>query len=190
MWERLIANWVYGGFLAGVLLLLLTPVIARSWSTVLTATFLLLPVYMIHQYEEHDDDRFRRFFNQTVGQGKEVLSPRAVFVINIPGVWGVIAISLWLTAFVAAEYALIAVYVVLVNAVVHVVGVAVFHGYNPGLGTAIALFFPAGAYALWEVQKSGGASLGTHAIALLIAIGTHAAIVLYAKHKQATAKVA
>jgi hypothetical protein len=30
MFARLIANWVYGGFLAGLLLLLLTPVLVHS----------------------------------------------------------------------------------------------------------------------------------------------------------------
>jgi hypothetical protein len=64
MFARLIANWVYGGFLAGLLLLLLTPVLVHSWAAPLVATFLCLPVYMVHQYEEHDKDRFRLFVNQ------------------------------------------------------------------------------------------------------------------------------
>jgi hypothetical protein len=110
MLDRLIANWVYGGFLAAVLLLLLTPVITRTWSPSLVVTFLLLPVYMLHQYEEHDNDRFRKFLNQTIGRGKEVLSPWIVFMINVPGVWGVIGLSLWLAAFVNIGFALIAVY--------------------------------------------------------------------------------
>jgi hypothetical protein len=49
-------------------------------------TFLLLPVYILHQYEEHDNDRFRQFFNQTIGQeGKDVLSPWVVFLTNVAG---------------------------------------------------------------------------------------------------------
>src|SRR5271170_5796943 len=99
MLNRLIANWVYGGFLAGLLLLALTPpIIAQGWPSSLLATFLCLPVYMLHQYEEHDNDRFRRFVNQSLGKGREGLSLGAVFVINVPGVWGVIAISIWLAA--------------------------------------------------------------------------------------------
>jgi len=39
---------------------------------------------MLHPYEEQDNDRFRLSFSQTVGGGKEVLSPLAVFVINAP----------------------------------------------------------------------------------------------------------
>ena len=68
MFARLIANWVYGGFLAGLLLLLLTPVLVHSWPVSLVTTFLCLPVYMVHQYEEHDNDRFRLFVNQKIGK--------------------------------------------------------------------------------------------------------------------------
>jgi len=64
MFGRLIANWVYGGFLAGLLMLFLTPVLVHSWPVPLVAAFLCLPAYMIHQYEEHDNDRFRLYVNQ------------------------------------------------------------------------------------------------------------------------------
>jgi hypothetical protein len=48
MFGRLITNWVYGGFLAGLLLLLLAPVLVHSWSAPLVATFLCLLVYLVH----------------------------------------------------------------------------------------------------------------------------------------------
>ncbi len=94
MFERLINHWVYGGVLAAGLLLLLAPLLTAGWSAPLIATFLHLPAYMLHQYEEHDRDRFRQFFNQTLGGGHEVLSPLAVFITNVPGVWLVISLSL------------------------------------------------------------------------------------------------
>ncbi len=84
MYQRLITYWVYGGALAGVLLVFLTPALASSWTIVATLIFLHLPAYMLHQYEEHDDDRFRRFFNTTIGKGREVLSLQDVFLINVP----------------------------------------------------------------------------------------------------------
>ncbi len=184
MLQRLITNWVYGGALAGVLLLLLMPLLSQSWSTALTATFLLLPVYMIHQYEEHDDDRFRRFFNQTIGHGREVLSPAAVFITNVPGVWGVIAVSVYLAWAVDIGFGLIAVYLVLVNAVVHVVHAVIFRRYNPGLGTAIVLFVPLGALGLWQVQRAGGGTAGYQAIGLAVAVGIHAAILISVRARQ------
>ncbi|MFM7330198.1 MAG: hypothetical protein ACKO1L_00805 [Brachymonas sp.] len=95
MLNRLTAHWVYGGLVAGVLLLLLTPVLTAHWPALLVATYLHLPADMIHQFEEHDQDRFRLFFNQTIGKGHDVLSPMAVFITNVPGVWGVLAASLY-----------------------------------------------------------------------------------------------
>ncbi len=69
--SRLARDWVYGGFLSGILMLVLLPEIARNWSSALLAVFLQLPIYMLHQYEEHDNDRFRRFVNRTIGGGRE-----------------------------------------------------------------------------------------------------------------------
>lgn len=121
MFSRLTKYWVYGGFLSGLLILVLLPEFARHWSLGLFAVFLQLPVYMLHQFEEHDNDRFRLFVNKTIGNGREVLSHRAVFIINVPGVWGVIAVSFYLAAYVSIGYGLVAVYLTLVNAIVHIV---------------------------------------------------------------------
>jgi hypothetical protein len=96
MLTRLRDNWVYGGFLAALMLLALTPVLASRWSVALLLIWLQLPAYMLHQYEEHDDDRFRRFVNATIGNGEDVLTRFDTFVINIAGVWGVDTISFWL----------------------------------------------------------------------------------------------
>jgi hypothetical protein len=69
------------------MILALMPLLASGWSTTFTAIFVLLPIYMLHQYEEHDGDRFRLYVNRTVGNGTDVLTPAAVFVINIGAVW-------------------------------------------------------------------------------------------------------
>lgn len=178
---RLVQNWVYGGFLAGLLLLALMPELSRSWSVALSSVFLLLPVYMFHQWEEHDDDRFRRFINQAVGGGREVLSPLAVFVINVPGVWGLIAVSFCLAANRGVGYGLIAVYLTLVNAVVHILHGVRTRTYNPGLVTAVVLFLPASAYSLWALHRTGEVGWGHHLLGLVTAIGIHVAIVAYVK---------
>lgn len=174
--SRLITNWVYGGALAGVLLLLLSPLLISTWPPALAVTFLCLPAYMLHQYEEHDDDRFRTFFNATVGKGKEVLTPKAVFIANVPGVWGIISISLYLAAGRNIGFSLIAVYLLLLNAAVHLVSAVMVRGYNPGLGSGVLLFIPLGVFGLWQVQAAGGGTPAFHAIGFLVALGIHAAI--------------
>jgi hypothetical protein len=54
-------------------------------------------------------------------------------------------ISLYLSFFVNPGFGLIAVYLAVVNAVVHLVAAVALRAYNPGLWTAILLFLPLGA---------------------------------------------
>lgn len=183
MLQRLISSWVYGGFLAALLLLALSPLLLAGWPLPLAATFLLLPAYMVHQYEEHDRDRFRLFFNETIGKGFDVLSPRTVFITNVPGVWGVIALSLYGAVWLNLGWALIAVYLVLVNAVVHIVHAVLFRRYNPGLVTALVLFLPLGWFTLALINRAGGGSSTFHAIGVSSAIAIHAAILLHVRRK-------
>jgi hypothetical protein len=180
---RLVTFWVYGGALAGVMLLCLTPLIIAGWPGALAITFLQLPVYMVHQYEEHDNDRFRLFVNRTLGRGREVLTPGAVFVINVPGVWGVIVLSMYLVMLINPGLGLIAVYLTLVNALVHIAHAAIFRMYNPGLATAVLLFLPLSAFSLWQFHLAGIDGAVYQAIGLVGAIGIHAAIIMYARSR-------
>jgi len=179
MLDRLAKYWVYGGSLAGVLLLLLAPLLLRGWTAAATATFLCLPVYMLHQFEEHDRDRFREFINAKLGGGADVLTTRMVFVVNIPGVWGVIALSLWLSASVNPGFGLIAAYLVLVNAVVHIMPALGMRSYNPGLVTAILLFVPLGAYCLYATSRAGAGTISMHVTGAVTAIAIHVALIAY-----------
>jgi hypothetical protein len=176
--DRLFRNWVYGGFLAGLLLLALTALLAQDWPVWLTAVWMMLPLYMLHQYEEHDNDRFRLFVNRQVAGGREALSPAAVFVINIPGVWGVILASFALAWNVRPGLGLIAIYLVLVNAFAHVVAAIALRRYNPGLVTALVLFLPVGGLALWVLQTTKP-SLKDHAIGIGVGLGVHLAMFLW-----------
>lgn len=176
--DRLFRNWVYGGFLAGLLLLALTALLAQDWPVWLTAVWMMLPLYMLHQYEEHDNDRFRLFANRQVAGGREALSPAAVFVINIPGVWGVILASFALAWNVRPGLGLIAIYLVLVNAFAHVVAAIALRRYNPGLVTALVLFLPVGGLALWVLQTTKP-SFRDHAIGIGVGLGVHLAMFLW-----------
>lgn len=178
MFARLRDNWVYGGFLAAFILLALTPVLAGDWSLPLLLIWLQLPVYMLHQYEEHDDDRFRKFVNATIGGGKELLSRLDVFVINIVGVWGVDTVAIWLAARVHLGLGLIAVYLSLVNALAHCAQAVAMRRYNPGLVTAIVLFIPLGIATLRVLAQTGAVTTTDHVIGLAAAILIHAAIMV------------
>lgn len=184
MMGRLFKYWMYGGFLAGIMLLTLMPLLASGWSTTFTAIFVLLPIYMLHQYEEHDGDRFRLYVNRTVGNGAEVLTPAAVFVINIGAVWVLDVAVIYLAWSVDLGLGLIAVYLMLINAIVHIMSAIRSRSYNPGLVTAIVLFLPFGGYAWWHIQISGAPTTIDHIVGLSIGIAVHAIIVGYALRRR------
>jgi hypothetical protein len=176
---RLFVNWVYGGVLAGVMLLALMPLLAAQWSLAFALVVLLLPLYMLHQYEEHDADRFRSFVNEHMGGGLEVLSPAAVFIINIGAVWVLDVVVIWLAWQVDLGLGLIIAYLALVNGITHVVGAVVTRGYNPGLVTAVVLLIPGSIAVIWAVQAAGAGSLRDHLIGIVVAILVHALIVAW-----------
>jgi len=179
MINRLISYWVYGGFLASFLLFGLMPVFTRFWDLPLILVYLQLPVYMLHQLEEHDDDRFRCFVNHLIGGGRDVLSKGAVFVINVPGVWGVNLLSILLAFSVDLGFGLIGIYLTLVNALVHAAQAIRLRSYNPGLVSALVLFLPVGGFALAYVSRSESVIVGYHLLGLGSAILIHVAIITW-----------
>ncbi|HVV92216.1 MAG TPA: HXXEE domain-containing protein [Hyphomicrobiales bacterium] len=182
---RLYAYWVYGGVLAGIMLLALMPLFAAGgWSVAFTSVFLLLPLYMLHQYEEHDADRFRLWINRTIGGGAEVLTPAAVFVINIGAVWALDVVVIYLAARVDLGLGLIAAYLMLLNALIHIAGAIRGRSYNPGLITAIVLFLPASIGTIAAIDAAGAGSVRDHLIGIVVAIAAHGVIVAYAVRRR------
>jgi hypothetical protein len=179
--QRLFAHWVYGGALAGVLLLALAPFLAKGWSSFELLVFLALPVYMIHQYEEHDQDRFRLFINAEFGAGREVLTPVDVFIANFVGVWATLGVAFALAVSGWAGAGLFAGYLLLVNAVVHIAPAVAKRRYNPGLVTGLLVFLPLGAWILAE--GSPQADIIAHAVGLGLALLIHVAIIVQVKRR-------
>ena len=176
----LIKEWPYAALFAGVLLLCLLPFFL-ALGLPLTLVFLQLPLYMLHQFEEHDHDRFRIFANQVVAQGREAFTPLSIFVINSVGVWGVDLLALYLAFYVDLSFGLIAIYLPLVNALGHILGAVALRRYNPGLWTAILLFLPLGIWSLLVVSKAGESSVMAQVLAAGAAIFVHALIILYVR---------
>ena len=114
--------------------------------------------------------------NRILAGGREVLTLLAVFIINVPGVWGIITLSLWLAARIHPGFTLIAVYLPLVNAIIHIGHAVSKRSYNPGLVTAIALFLPVCTWCLREIQQSGSGTLAMHTIGLASALAIHTVI--------------
>jgi hypothetical protein len=93
-------NWMYAGLVAGLFLLALVPLLVGAWSLPLLLVYLQLPICLLHQVEEHHGDRFRQFVNDNIAGGLPALTTPAVVFINVPGVWGVNLLALYLARFV------------------------------------------------------------------------------------------
>jgi hypothetical protein len=176
-------HWVVAALLGGALLLALTPAVMRGWPAWLVLTWLQLPAYMLHQVEEHAGDRFRLFVNTHIGGGREALTHAAVAVINLPGVWGIDALALSMAVFLRPGFGLIAVYLALVNAVVHVAAALVQRRYNPGLVTAVVVFLPLSAVSLGAFAAVPGVGVADHALGLLVAVAVHVAIIVHVRRR-------
>jgi hypothetical protein len=62
-----------------VLMLCSLRIFSTAGNGSLILLYTLLPVYMIHQYEEHAHGRFVEFFNSTMGRGYGVLTRASAF---------------------------------------------------------------------------------------------------------------
>lgn len=185
MQQWLNRHWVAAALCMAILLVLLIPILAQQWPPAWLFIFAMLPAYMFHQVEEHTGDRFRVFVNQHVFHGVEALTPLAVLWINLPGVWGVGLFSIYAASSLSIGWGLSVVYLVLVNAVAHIMAAILWREYNPGLWTALILFVPLGTRALLQATRLSGVERIHHAAGIAVAIGIHAAIVVYTRSKAA-----
>ena len=174
----LIHEWPSATLFTAGFLLVLSPFLAPLGLPLLLI-FLQLPIYQIHQFEEHHRDRFRLFANQLLAGGREAFTPTAIFVINSAGVWGVNLLALYLAYFCSLSWGLIAIYLTLVNALSHVGMAIALRRANPGVWTSLALFLPMGGWALVVVSRASAATWGEQAIGLGTALLIHAGIILF-----------
>jgi hypothetical protein len=173
-------QWPAAALTASVFLVALLPVFYSLAGLALTLVFAQLPVYMIHQFEEHHDDCFCRYVNRLLAGGRTALSPIAAFWINSLGVWGVDLVALALARFVSLGLGLLAVDLALVNGALHVLIGLVRREYNPGLVTSLLLFFPIGGWT-YAVLLRAGATFSEQLLALAVAVAIHLGIVVWVR---------
>jgi hypothetical protein len=176
-------NWPAASLFSACVLLALLPVWYARAGLLLTLVYLQLPLYMLHQWEEHRGDRFRLYINRTIGKGLEVLTPTATFWINLLGVWAIDLLALYLACFVNPSLGLIAIYLPLINSLGHIMPGLARREYNPGLGTSLLLFVPISGWSLMEVSRLSQATVASHAIGIGVALAVHGAIVAHVVHR-------
>lgn len=173
---RLVNFWVYGGSLAAIALIIVAFGLASYLPLPLLLVFLLLPAYMLHQAEEHLDDRFRRFIDEEIGEGRAVLTKRDIFFVNVPGIWGIFALCFAFAAIIHIGFGLIPAYAALVNVPAHLGPAIRMRRSNPGLITAVLVLLPLSLWTIASIASLPELSWHWHAIALAVALVSHGII--------------
>lgn len=178
-------QWPYASLFTAGFLALLSPFVFHFAGWPLGLVFLQLPIYMLHQFEEHDRDRFRLWVNNMIGEGRDVLTPIATFWINSLLVWGLDLVALYLACFVDLSLGLIAFYLPMLNAWGHIIPAIIKRQYNPGLLTSITIFLPVGLLGTYVVSSAAGSHLSNHLLALGVAIAVHGIIIAHVRRRMA-----
>ncbi|MEM6759487.1 MAG: HXXEE domain-containing protein [Pseudomonadota bacterium] len=171
--DRLFSNWAYAAPPLALLLLGLYPFIG---ATIALPVFLSLPVYLLHQYEEHDDNRFAVFLNGMMGADRRGLRPADVWVINVVFVWFFL-LAVFYLADRSPGWGVLAAYLLAINGAVHIAWAVRFRAYNPGLWSALALFIP---NAVWIFLETPAGAF-VHLISAVAVIVLHAGIMALAR---------
>jgi hypothetical protein len=176
-------QWPYAALFTAGFLGVLAPLVFRYAGTPLGLVYLQLPIYMLHQYEEHAGDRFRLWVNNMLGHGRDVLTPIATFWINSLLVWLLDLVALYLACFVDLSLGLIAIYLPMLNAFGHIVPAILKRQYNPGLVTSIFVFLPVGVFSTYLVSRAANCNLEDHLLALGVAIAVHGTIIAHVRRR-------
>ncbi len=176
-------QWPYAALFTAGFLGVLAPLVFRFAGIPLGLVYLQLPIYMLHQYEEHAGDRFRLWVNEMIGHGRPVLTPIATFWINSLLVWLLDLVALYLACFVNLSLGLIAIYLPMLNAFGHIVPYVATRRYNPGLLTSVLVFLPLGVLSTCLVSRAAGSELADHLLALGVAIAVHGTIIAHVRHR-------
>lgn len=176
-------QWPYAALFAAAFLAALAPFVFRYAGVPLGLIYLQIPIYMLHQYEEHAEDRFRLWVNKMLGHGQDVLTPIATFWINSLLVWALDFVALYLACFVNLSLGLIAIYLPMLNAWGHIVPALIKKQYNPGLATSIIVFLPVGIFSTYLVSRAAGSDWQDHLLALGVAIAVHATIIAHVRRR-------
>jgi len=151
----MIMDWLYKNWsnlslgLALVLTLLIFIFIKPS-NTLLFLIWIQIPIYLLHQFEEHSRNGFKNYVNKkvfNVVDGDYPLNDKNIFWINIPIIW----ILMPLFAILSSINPLIGLWIPffgIINSLSHVIFSIVNKEYNPGILVSLILGIPVGLYAL------------------------------------------
>lgn len=182
MWNWLVTQWQWpqAALFCGVMMILLLTALLTKLGLMYFLIAMTLPMYMVHQFEEHYHNRFCLMLNEKIGRGKVVLTPKQVFWINSLWVWALSMVTIALAFLVNPLIGLIPVYFLVLNGILHCLQAIRFRSSNPGLFTSLIVFLPVGGYTIYKLSELPDNCWQYQALGIGVAVIGHAAILLQA----------
>ncbi len=168
-------NWAKLSLFLGVITAVLIYIFINPHNLLLFLIWLQLPIYLLHQFEEHNWNGFKNYVNRNVFKVKEgnfPLNDKIIFWVNIPIIWIVMPIFSYLS-FINIMFGLWIPYFAVFNSLSHVVVSARNREYNPGLIISLILGIPAGIYALIIIYSYIQVPALISALSILFAVLLH-----------------
>lgn len=160
--EWFLHNWSRTALPLAVVLLALGPLLLDALGLAVWLVYLQLPVYLLHQYEEHARGAFKEALNRLRTDGRAGATDTNILWINLVLVWATFLVLLYAARYVDLALGLVAPYAVLLNGLLHTRMALGQRRPNPGLWTAVLLFLPVGGGAIYGIGRIAGAAAGAH----------------------------
>lgn len=186
-YDWFVDNWARASLPLAIVLFIISPFIYQGIGLAPFLVYLTLPFYMLHQFEEHAGGQFKAFVNKTVGRGREVLSDRAIFRINVIVVWLGTMVVLYLCVYVSIIWGLLSGYLVAFNGIAHIITSIRMRRYNPGLWTSVFVFLPLGIYIIYLITTTSDAGWLYNVIFLVVTVLLHAMILINVRRQSGRA---
>jgi hypothetical protein len=143
-------NWAKLSVLLAIVLTIFIIIFIKPENIVLFLIWIQIPIYLLHQFEEHAWNGFKNYINKNVfkvQEGDFPLNEKNIFWINIPIIWILMPIFAGLSS-INIIFGLWIPYFAVFNSLSHVIFSIRNREYNPGLIVSLILGIPVGIYTL------------------------------------------
>lgn len=150
MTNWLYKNWAKLSVLIAIIVMAFIYIFIKSENIVLFLIWMQIPIYLLHQFEEHAWNGFKNYINKKVfkvEEGDFPLNEKNIFWINIPIIWILMPIFAVLSSF-NVIFGIWIPYFAVFNSLSHLIFAIRKREYNPGLIVSLILGIPVGIYAL------------------------------------------
>ena len=175
--DWLIKYWSHVSFFAAIFITIPFLVFFQKIDLVLLLIWLQVPIYMLHQFEEHGTGTFKKWINNDIlkSKGKEILTDVHLFWINVPLTWILFPLFTSLSS-INLVYGIWIAILSIGNSVLHVGATIIQRKYNPGFFASLFLNIPTGIYILYLLNQKGVLNPLNVSIGVLVTIIGHGLI--------------